>query len=68
MIPQKNRKTWNVFKKVLWKSQFRKSMCLVNFEKTGAEHPADPFHKILKILEILDMRSISVKKHEMDIK
>ena len=35
-----------------------------DLEKTGAGNDEDPFKKIS---EILDMRSISMKNHEMDI-
>ena len=60
------RTSQTIFEKLLFFYEYQHSgnYVLEMFEKTGAENLADLFNKILKIL---DMRSISIKQHEMEI-
>ena len=49
---------------ILQTSKCWQSMILEIVDKTGAGNPDDPSNKILRIL---DMRSTSTRKHEMEI-
>ena len=64
--PKLNRENpWNMFRTYYsYKYKKWKSIMLSIWEKTGAENPSDPSNKILRILE---MRSISSWKHEMEM-
>ena len=53
-----------IFKNIICEPQKRISGTLKTLEKVRAENPDDPFNEFLKLL---DMGSISSKKHEIEM-
>ena len=53
-----------LIKCIFCKSQNMGHLIFIDLGKTGAENDEDPFNQILTIL---DMGSISIKKHEMKV-
>ena len=61
----KTRNPWNVLKDIMFLNLKNSEISLNNFGKDGRrKESGDPSNEILKVL---DMRSISIKKHEMEI-
>ena len=63
-LKQIQKKPLGVFINMFYKSHFVEFEELEILEKSDTENPDDPSNNILKVL---DMRSIFIKRHEMEI-